>query len=52
MITPAVTTKDWSFKDCQDYLVELKMVTSGAIMSLRLANNDLTAIKLIIRLLV
>ncbi len=40
MITPAVTTKDWSFKDCQDYLVELEMATSGAVMSLRLANND------------
>jgi hypothetical protein len=40
LITPSVMTKDWSFKDCQDYLVELKMATSGAIMSLRLANND------------
>jgi hypothetical protein len=35
-----VTTEDWSFKDCKDYLVELEMATSGAIMSLRLANND------------
>jgi hypothetical protein len=40
LITPAVTIKDWSFKDCQDYLVELEMVTSGALMTLRLANND------------
>jgi hypothetical protein len=40
LITPAVTTRDWSFKDCQDYLVELEVSTSGAIMALRLANSD------------
>jgi hypothetical protein len=31
---------DWYFKDCQDYLVDLEMATIGAIMALRLANND------------
>jgi hypothetical protein len=40
LITPAVTIKEWSFKDCHDYLVVLEMAMSGAIMSLRLANND------------
>jgi hypothetical protein len=40
MIKPAVMTRDRSFKDCQDYLLELVMAMSGAIMSLRLANND------------
>jgi hypothetical protein len=40
LITPAVTMCDWSFKDCQDYLVELEMATSGALISLRLAHNN------------
>jgi hypothetical protein len=40
-VTPAVTTKDWTLQSCQDYLVELEMVTSGAMMALRLATNDI-----------
>jgi hypothetical protein len=39
MIATAVTIQDWSFKNCQDYLVELKVSISGTIMSLRLAND-------------
>jgi hypothetical protein len=35
-----VTVRDWSFKDCQDYLVELEMATRGALISLKLAHND------------
>ncbi len=40
-VMPAVTTKDWTLQNCQDYLVELEMVTSGAMMALRLTANDI-----------
>jgi hypothetical protein len=40
-MTSAITTEDWSLQHCQDYLVELEMVTSGAIMALRLTVNDI-----------
>ncbi len=40
-ITPAITTEDWSLQQCYDYLVELEMVTSGALMALRLTENDI-----------
>ncbi len=40
-ITPAITTGDWSLQDCHEYLVELEMVTSGALMALRLTANDI-----------
>ncbi len=40
-ITSAITTEDWSLQHCQDYLVELEMVTSGALMALRLTANDI-----------
>ncbi len=40
-ITPAVTTKDWTLQYCHDYLVELEMATSGAMMALRLTANDI-----------
>ncbi len=39
----AITTEDWSLQHCQDYLVELEMVTSGAIMALRLTVNDINS---------
>jgi hypothetical protein len=42
-VTPAVTTREWSLQNCQDYLVELEMVTSGAIMALRLTVNDINS---------
>ncbi len=42
-VTPAVTTKDLSLQSCQDYLVELEMVTSGAMMALRLTANDINS---------
>ncbi len=40
-ITRAITTEDWSLQHCHDYLVELEMVTSGALMALRLTANDI-----------
>jgi hypothetical protein len=40
-ITPAVTTKDWTLQYCHEYLVELEMATSGAMMALRLTANDI-----------
>ncbi len=40
-VTPEVTTQDWTLQSCQDYLVELEMVTSGAMMALRLTANDI-----------
>ncbi len=40
-VTPAVTTEDWTLQYCQDYLVELEMVTSGAMMALRLTANNI-----------
>ncbi len=40
-IMPAITTEDWSLQHCHDYLVELEMVTSGALMALRLTANDI-----------
>ena len=40
-MTSAVTTEDWSLQHCHDYLVELEMVTSGALMALRLTANDI-----------
>jgi hypothetical protein len=40
-VSPAVTTEDWTLQNCQDYLVELEMVTSGAMMALRLTANDI-----------
>ncbi len=43
LITPAVTINDWSLQDCQDYLVELEMATSGAIMALRWTGNDINS---------
>jgi hypothetical protein len=42
-VTPAVTTKDWSLQNCQDYLVELEMVSSGAMMASRLTSNDINS---------
>ncbi len=43
LITPAVTINDWSFQDCQEYLVELEMATSRAIMALRLTGNGINS---------
>jgi hypothetical protein len=40
-ITPAITTEDWSLQHCHDYLVELEMASSGALMALRLTANDI-----------
>jgi hypothetical protein len=40
-MTSAITTEDWSLQHCHDYLVELEMVTSGALMALRLTANDI-----------
>jgi hypothetical protein len=40
-IMSAITTEDWSLQHCHDYLVELEMVTSGALMALRLTVNDI-----------
>ncbi len=40
-VTTVVTTKDWTLQSCQDYLVELEMVTSRAMMALRLTANDI-----------
>jgi hypothetical protein len=40
-IMRAITTEDWSLQHCHDYLVELEMVTSGALMALRLTANDI-----------
>jgi hypothetical protein len=42
-ITGDTTTEDWSLQYCQDYLVELEMVTSGALMALRLTANDISS---------
>jgi hypothetical protein len=42
-VTPAATTRDWSLQNCQDYLVELEMVTSRAIMALRLTVNNINS---------
>ncbi len=38
-MTSAITTEDWSLQHCHDYLVELEMVTSGALMALRLRSD-------------
>jgi hypothetical protein len=40
-VMPAVTTEDWTLQCCHVYLVELEMVTSGAMMALRLTTNDI-----------
>jgi hypothetical protein len=40
-ITRAITTEDWSLQHCHDHLVELEMVTSGALMALRLTAIDI-----------
>jgi hypothetical protein len=40
-MTSAITTEDWSLQHCYDYLVELEMATSGALMALRLTANDI-----------
>ena len=42
-ITCDTTTEDWSLQHCQDYLVELEMVTSGVLMALRLTANDISS---------
>jgi hypothetical protein len=42
-MTSAITTQDWSLQHCHDYLVELEMVTSGALMALRLTANDISS---------
>ncbi len=42
-MTCDITTEDWSLQHCQDYLVELEMVTSGALMALRLTANDISS---------
>ena len=42
-MTSAITTDDWSLQHCHDYLVELEMVTSGALMALRLTANDISS---------
>ncbi len=42
-MTSAITTEDWSLQHCHDYLVELEMVTSGALMALRLTANDISS---------
>jgi hypothetical protein len=41
LVTPVVTTRNWSLQNCQEYLVELEMVMSGAMMALRLTVNDI-----------
>ena len=40
-MTCDITTEDWSLQRCQDYLVELEMATCGAMMALRLTDNDI-----------
>jgi hypothetical protein len=40
-ITPVITTEDWPLQYCHDYLMELEMATSGALMALRLTANDI-----------
>ncbi len=40
-MTCDITTEDWSLERCQDYLVELEMATCGAMMALRLTDNDI-----------
>jgi hypothetical protein len=40
-VTPAVTTEDWTLQYCHDYLVEMEMAPSGAMMALRLTANDI-----------
>jgi hypothetical protein len=40
-MTSAIMTEDWSLQHCHDYLVVLEMVTSGALMALRLTANDI-----------
>jgi hypothetical protein len=40
-VTPEITKRNWTLQSCQDYLVELEMVTSGAMMALRLTANDI-----------
>jgi hypothetical protein len=40
-IMRSITREDWSLQHCHDYLVELDMVTSGALMALRLTANDI-----------
>ena len=42
-MTCDITTEDWSLQRCQDYLVELEMVTCGAMMALRLTANDISS---------
>ncbi len=42
-MTSAITTEDWSLQHCHDYLVELEMVTSGALIALRLTANDISS---------
>jgi hypothetical protein len=42
-MTSAITTEDWSLQHCHDYLVELEMATSGALMALRLTANDISS---------
>ncbi len=42
-MTSAITTEDWSLQHCHDYLVELEMVTSGALMALWLTANDISS---------
>jgi hypothetical protein len=40
-IMPAITTEDWTLQYCHDYLVELEMATSGAMIALILTANDI-----------
>ncbi len=44
-MTSAITIEDWLWllQHCHDYLVELEMVTSGALMALRLTANDISS---------
>jgi hypothetical protein len=42
-MTCDITTEDWSLQRCQDYLVELEMATCGAMMALRLTDNDISS---------
>jgi hypothetical protein len=42
-MTSAITTDNWSLQHCHDYLVELEMLTSGALMALRLTANDISS---------
>ena len=39
-ITYHITIRDWTLKDCQEYLVELEAKVNGAVMAMRLKYNN------------